>query len=277
MKWRAGFSRRGASAPLLVLCVLCATAPSPLAIAQDRQLIWSDEFNGAPGSPPDPAKWVYELGGRGWGNHELEVYTDSRANSHLDGRGHLVIRALEATSGEFTSARLKTQGRFDFAYGRAEARIRIPYGQGIWPAFWMLGVDVKSKGWPACGEIDIMENIGREPDIVYGTVHGPGYSGKESIGKSFQLSSGRFADEYHIFAVEWTPDRLEFQADGQTYQTVTPATLPAGAKWVYDHPFFLILNLAIGGSWPGNPDQTTRFPQTMLIDYVRVYRREAAP
>jgi beta-glucanase (GH16 family) len=122
-----------------------------------------------------------------------------------------------------------------------------------------------------------MENIGREPDIVHGTVHGPGYSGKKAIGKPSQLSSGRFADEYHIYAVEWTPDRVEFQVDGQTYHTVTSASLPVGTRWVYDHAFFLILNLAIGGSWPGNPDQTTKFPQTMLIDYVRVYRQEAAP
>ncbi len=161
---------------------------SPVASAQDRQLIWSDEFDGAPGSPPDPAKWVYDLGGDGWGNHELEVYTDNRGNSHLDGQGHLVIQAVEATPGKFTSARLKTLGKFDFKYGRAEARIRIPYGQGIWPAFWMLGADIASKEWPGCGEIDIMENIGREPDTVHGTIHGPGYSGSRAISKPFQVS-----------------------------------------------------------------------------------------
>jgi beta-glucanase (GH16 family) len=262
-------SRTGVAS--LMACLLLAF--SCVASAQDRQLIWSDEFNGAPGSPPDPAKWVYDLGGNGWGNHELEVYIDSRANSHLDGQGHLVIQALQATPGKFTSARLKSQGKFAFEYGRAEARIRIPYGQGIWPAFWMLGSDVKRKGWPTCGEIDIMENIGREPDIVHGTVHGPGYSGGKSIGKPFQLPAGRFADDYHIYAVEWTPERIDFLVDGQNYQSVTPASLPSGKKWVYDHPFFLILNLAVGGAWPGNPDQTTAFPQTMLVDYVRVYAR----
>jgi serine/threonine-protein kinase len=256
----------------LLACLACI-ALLPSAVAQDRQLIWSDEFNGAAGSPPDPAKWVYDLGGNGWGNHELEVYTDNRANSFLDGQGHLVIQALQPTPGKFTSARLKTQGKFAFEYGRAEARIRIPYGQGIWPAFWMLGADTRRKGWPACGEIDIMENIGREPDTVHGTVHGPGYSGAHGIGKPFQIAAGRFADDYHIYAVEWTPERIDFLVDGQSYHTVTPASLPAGTKWVYDHPFFLILNVAVGGAWPHNPDQTSVFPQTMLVDYVRVYGR----
>ncbi|MGC9947461.1 MAG: glycoside hydrolase family 16 protein [Bryobacteraceae bacterium] len=256
----------------LLACLICSIAVLASA-AEDRRLIWSDEFNGAPGSPPDPTKWVYDLGGSGWGNHELEVYTDNRGNAHLDGQGHLAIRALQATPGKFTSARLKTQSKFAFEYGRAEARIRIPYGQGIWPAFWMLGADMKRKGWPTCGEIDIMENIGREPDTVHGTVHGPGYSGGKSIGKPFQSAAGRFADDYHIYAVEWMPERIDFLVDGQTYQTVTPASLPAGTKWVYDHPFFLILNVAIGGRWPGNPDATTEFPQTMLVDYVRVYAR----
>jgi serine/threonine-protein kinase len=256
-----------------LLACLCCLALLPTAQAQDRRLIWSDEFSGPPGSPPDPAKWVYDLGGNGWGNHELEVYTDSRGNSHLDGQGHLVMQALQPTPGKFTSARLKTQGKFAFEYGRAEARIRIPYGQAVWPAFWMLGADTRRKGWPACGEIDIMENIGREPDTVRGTIHGPGYSGDKGIGKLFQITAGRFAGDYHIYAVEWAPARIDFLVDGQTYHTVTPASLPAGTQWVYDHPFFLLLNLAVGGDWPGNPDKTTEFPQTMLVDYVRVYAR----
>ena len=268
--WRAGFRPRGASTPkcCAIICVIAALTSAP---AQDRRLIWRDEFDGAPGSPPDRAKWVYDLGGQGWGNQELEVYTDSRANSHLDGQGHLAIQALHPMPGKFTSARLKTQGRFTLEYGRVEARIRIPYSQGIWPAFWLLGADVKSKGWPACGEIDIMENIGREPDTVYATVHGPGYSGAKGIGTSFRIAAGRFADDYHIYAVEWAPERIVFMVDGQRYHTVTPASLPAGTKWVYDHPFFLILNVAVGGEWPHNPDETSAFPQTMLVDYVRVY------
>jgi len=257
----------------VISAIICSIALLPSAAAQDRRLIWSDEFNGAPGSPPDPTKWVHEVGSSGWGNQELEVYTNNRGNAYLDGRGHLVLQALELSPGKFTSARLKTQGKFAFEYGRAEARIRIPFGQGIWPAFWMLGADMKRNQWPACGEIDIMENIGREPNMVHGTIHGPGYSGGDNIGKEFQLSAGRFADDYHVYAVEWVPERLDFQVDGQTYYTATPASLPAGTKWVFDHPFFLILNIAIGGEWPRNPDKTTEFPQVMLVDYVRVYAR----
>ena len=255
--------------PLALLLLLPATLP-----AQERRLIWSDEFNGAPGSPPDPTKWVYDLGASGWGNKELEDYTDNRGNAHLDGTGHLIIQALEKTPGKYTSARLKTSGKFSFTYGRIEARIQIPYGQGIWPAFWMLGDDETTKGWPDCGEIDIMENIGKEPAVVHGTVHGPGYSGGKGIGKPYALNSGRFADDYHVYAVEWSPDRIEFLVDGHSYHTITPASLPTGAKWVYDHPFFVILNVAVGGEWPGNPDKTTVFPQRMLVDYVRVYAKE---
>jgi len=262
------FRRTGPRACLVYILVLSC------AMAEERQLTWCDEFNGAPGSPPDPAKWVYDLGGNGWGNHELQVYTDNRGNAYLDGRGHLVLRALQPAPGKFTSARLKTQGKFAFEYGRAEARIRIPYGQGIWPAFWMLGADIKRKGWPMSGEIDIMENIGKEPDTVHGTLHGPGYSGDKSIGKPFQITAGIFADDYHVYAVEWTPGRIDFSVDGQSYNTLTPESLPGHAMWVYDHPFFLILNVAVGGAWPGNPDETSVFPQTMLVDYVRVYRRD---
>jgi len=254
---------------LLLLAVLVPC----WAQAQDRKLIWSDEFEGPAGSPPDPAKWVYDLGGGGWGNRELETYTDSRANSYLDGEGHLVIRAHEIAPGKFTSARLKSQGKFDVTYGRVEARIKIPYGQGIWPAFWMLGSNISEKDWPQCGEVDVMENIGREPDIVHGTVHGPGYSGGNGITKPFQLAAGRFADDYHVYAVEWSPEHIEFQVDGHPYQTVTPASLPAGTKWVFDRPFFILLNLAVGGEWPGNPNKTSVFPQTMLVDYVRVWAK----
>jgi len=254
----------------VILGLIALLAPA----AAQQRLIWSDELDGAAGAAPDPAKWVYDLGASGWGNQELERYTDSRANSYLDGQGHLVIQALQPAPGQFTSARLKTQGKFAFKYGHVEARIRIPYGQGIWPAFWMLGGDIETKGWPRSGEIDIMENIGREPGIVHATVHGPGYSGGKGISKPFELAAGRFADGYHIYAVDWTPQRLDFLVDGHAYHAVTPASLPAGTKWVYDHPFFIILNVAVGGDWPGNPDKSSVFPQLMLVDYVRVYQRE---
>ena len=253
------------------MAALCAACLPMCASAKDRRLVWSDEFDGPAGAAPDASKWVYDLGGGGWGNQELEVYTDSRSNSYLDGHGNLVIEALEPSPGQFTSARIKTQGKFAAKYGRVEARIKIPYGQGLWPAFWMLGDNIQEVRWPACGEIDIMENIGREPGIVHGTVHGPGYSNSHGIGKPFKLAAGRFADDYHVYAVEWVPDRIDFLVDGTRYHTVTPASLPSGTKWVYDHPFFLILNVAAGGEWPGNPDSTSVFPQKMLVDWVRVY------
>lgn len=233
-------------------------------------LAWSDEFNGPRGTLPDPARWTYDLGAGGWGNHELETYTNSADNASLDGDGHLVIRAIRSGSA-YTSARLKTKSRFEFQYGRVEARIKVPYGQGIWPAFWMLGNDIDSNGWPRCGEVDIMENIGKEPGTVHGTVHGPGYSGGAGRGAPFNLRPGRFADDFHLYAIEWSPNSIDFFVDNQRYFVITPANLPDGTRWVFDHPFFLLLNLAVGGDWPGNPDATTVFPQEMLIDYVRVY------
>lgn len=242
-------------------------------------LAWSDEFNGADGSLPDTSKWSIETGGNGWGNQELEYYTGRPKNIDVE-HGHLVITARredytgkDGVSRHFTSARIKTQGRFAQVYGRFEARIRIPYGQGIWPAFWMLGNDIDQVGWPSCGEIDIMENIGREPSTVHGTVHGPGYSGDKGIGARFTLPGIRFADQYHLFAVEWEPNVIRFYVDKHLYATRTPAELPKGTRWVFSQPFFLILNVAVGGDWPGNPDSSATFPQRMLVDYVRVYRR----
>jgi beta-glucanase (GH16 family) len=253
---------------IALLAVLPACAAPPL-----WNLVWSDDFTGPAGSAPDPAKWSYDLGGGGWGNQELEVYTDSRNNSYLDGQGNLVIAALHPGAGQYTSARLKTQSLFTTEYGRVEARIKIPRGQGLWPAFWMLGDNIGSAGWPPCGEIDIMENIGREPATVHGTVHGPGYSGGQGISQLFSLASGAFADDYHVYAIEWAPQRIDFFVDDHQYFTVTPASLPGGTQWVFDHPFFLLLNVAVGGSWPGSPDAATVFPQKMPVDYVRVYHR----
>jgi beta-glucanase (GH16 family) len=152
--------------------------------------------------------------------------------------------------------------------------MKLPQGQGIWPAFWMLGTDIASVGWPACGEIDIMENVGFEPGIAHATIHGPGYSGAKGIGAPFSLPAGqRLADAFHVFAVEWETNVLRFYVDGQLYVTRTPASLPSGSRWVFDHPFFVLVNVAVGGEWPGSPDATTSFPQQMLVDYVRVYKR----
>jgi beta-glucanase (GH16 family) len=241
-------------------------------------LVWSDEFDGPNGSAPDSSKWVSETGGGGWGNQELEYYT-ARPQNAVQQNGNLVITALkekytgpDGVKRNYTSARLKTEGKFSQAYGRFEARIKIPRGQGIWPAFWMLGDDIERVGWPTCGEIDIMENIGKEPSTVHATIHGPGYSGDKGIGDPYALATGqRFADDFHIYAVEWEPTAIRFYVDDHLYSTRTPADLPKETKWVYNHPFFLLLNVAVGGGWPGNPDETSPYPQTMLVDYVRVY------
>lgn len=240
------------------------------------RLVWSDEFD--QGARPDLAKWKFDLGGHGWGNNELQSYTDRTNNARLE-HGCLVIEAHrepwtgpDGKARAFTSARLKTQGLAEWTYGRIEARIKVPQGQGIWPAFWMLGTRFAGDGWPKCGEIDIMENIGREPTTVHGTVHGPGYAGGESIGQSFELpGAGRFSDDFHLFAVDWRPGALTWSVDGTNYFTLTPEKLPQGKEWVFDRPHFLLLNLAVGGNWPGAPDATTIFPQRMLVDYVRVY------
>jgi beta-glucanase (GH16 family) len=276
-------------ADCLMVAVAAAQAASPQPAAPSWKLVWSDEFNGTSGSAVDATKWVSETGGGGWGNNELEYYT-SRLENASQQDGNLVIKVVQekytgqdGVTRNYTSARLKTQGKFSQVYGRFEARIKIPRGQGIWPAFWMLGKDIDKpaldkSGWPDCGEIDIMENIGKEPGLVHGTIHGPGYSGEHGIGAPFGLPGDlRFADDFHLYAVEWEPNAIHFYVDEQLYTTRTPADLPKGTKWVYDYPFFLLLNVAVGGGWPGNPDATTVFPQTMLVDYVRVYERADSP
>lgn len=265
----------------LAFAVLFTTAGpvAPRADAAATAQTWSDEFDGAAGSAPNGSKWTLETGGSGNGNHELQYYTNSTRNASLDGSGHLVITAQRNTDQglqcwygtcQYTSARLNTARTFTQAYGRYEARIKIPRGQGIWPAFWMLGDNLGSAGWPNSGELDIMENIGKEPGSVHGTIHGPGYSGAEGIGAAYTLPNGRaFADDYHTFAVDWSPNAITWSVDGQNYQTRTPADL-GGDRWVFDHPFFIILNLAVGGDWPGSPDGSSTYPQTMTVDYVRV-------
>ncbi len=273
---------------------------------EDWTLVWRDEFDDPAGTPPDPGVWQPEVGDGllngipGWGNGELEYYTADPENAATDGQGHLLItarplalpaqspggrlpgRASEvntATSNlrcwygpcAYTSARLITWGRAEVAFGRVEARLKLPSGQGMWPAFWMLGTDLDQVGWPQSGEIDIVESVGRELATVHGTVHGPGYSGGEGIGASYDLPAGAVADDFHVYAIEWTPDQIRWFVDDENYFTATAEYVPAGSEWVYNHPFFIILNLAVGGNWPGPPDATTTFPQTMHVDYVRVY------
>ena len=244
------------------------------------KLVWSDEFNGPDASVVNPSKWVIEVGGEGWGNQELEYYTNRLQNVFIQD-GSLVIQARrenytgpDGVSRNYTSARLKTAGKFSQTYGRFEARIKIPAGQGMWPAFWMLGDDIDKAGWPACGEIDIMENVGKEPSTVHGSIHGPGFVGGDGIEAAYTLpAKRRFADDFHIFAVEWEANAIRLYVDENLYVTRTRADLRPGWKWVFDHPFFVLLNLAVGGDWPGNPDATAVFPQTMLVDYVRVFQR----
>ncbi|WP_275006137.1 family 16 glycosylhydrolase [Promicromonospora iranensis] len=245
-------------------------AEAAQAAAQAAALTWSDEFNGAAGSAPNGANWNFETGAGGWGNNELQNYTSSRNNSALDGNGNLVITARQEGSG-YTSARLTTKGKVQPQYGRLEARIKIPRGQGIWPAFWMLGGQFPGTPWPNSGEIDIMENIGREPNRVHGTLHGPGYSGANPVTGSYaHPQNWSFADDFHTFAIDWSPNSITWLVDGNAYQTFTPANTGSN-PWVFNQPFFFILNVAVGGNWPGYPDGSTQFPQQMVVDYVRVY------
>jgi beta-glucanase (GH16 family) len=287
-KWTLWFALLGiifAACSTLAIAQTNHSAPANSAAANSAwTLVWSDEFNAPNGSAVDASKWVSETGGNGWGNQELEYYTNRPHNAHQQD-GNLVIKVMnekftgpDGVTRDYTSARLKTLGKFSQTYGRFEARIKIPRGQGIWPAFWMLGNDIDKPGWPACGEIDVMENIGKEPALVHGTIHGPGYSGEAGIGSPYNLADKKpFADDFHVYAVEWGPNAIRFYVDKDLYATRTPADLPKGTKWVYDHPFFLLLNVAVGGGWPGNPDATSVFPQTMLVDYVRVYRGTGKP
>jgi beta-glucanase (GH16 family) len=243
-------------------------------------LVWSDEFNGAVGTPPDATKWSPDVGGDGWGNSQMEYDTDN-ANAYHDGQGNLVLEARKDNPAnyqcwygpcQYTSARITTKNLFSFTHGRIEARIKIPYGQGLWPAFWMLGCNIDSVGWPACGEIDIMENIGKEPSIVHATVHGPNYAGSSGMSGSYTLPIGHLSDSYHIYSTQWDGNHIAFFVDGINYFAVTRATIEAqGNQWIFDHPFYILLNVAIGG-WASNPDATTTFPQKMYVSYIRVYR-----
>ncbi|BBB58415.1 glycosyl hydrolase family 16 [Undibacterium sp. KW1] len=234
------------------------------------ELVWADEFAA---DKLDLQSWQIETGGHGWGNHELENYTARKENLRLE-NGMLVIEARQEkfAGSDYTSARIKTSGLHEFTYGRFEARIKIPAGQGVWPAFWLLGAEASAAGWPERGEIDIMENIGKEPATSYATLHGPGYYGATGFGGSKKLAQGKLADDFHIYSVEWDAMQIRWYLDGQLYHQASPANVPG--KWVFDHGFFIILNLAIGGDWPGAPDANTRFPQQMLVDYVRVYKRK---
>jgi beta-glucanase (GH16 family) len=247
------------------------------------QLVWSDEFEGPKGTSPDAKKWQPDVGNGidGWGNKELEYHTDNQ-NDYLDGQGNLVLEARKENSAnyqcwygpcKYTSARLSTNSHFSFTYGRLEARIKVPHGQGVWSGFWLLGDNCDAVGWPTCGEIDIMENISQEPNIIHGSVHGPGtLSGQGYFSGSYTLPKGTFADDFHIFTIEWDANHMAFSVDGNNYATLNKTDLINQRNWVYDHPFDIILHLPIGGLWPGQPSSTTAFPQRLYVSYIRLYK-----
>jgi beta-glucanase (GH16 family) len=281
---------------LLTACgaTITSAASSSSSIGNDNgvtqeTLVWSDEFNGATApSAPDPQNWTYDTGAGRWGNGEPETYCgygSSKApcdpknpNVYVGADGYLHIVARNPSSGVYTSARLKSEGLRSFQYGRIEARIKIPEGQGMWPAFWMLGDDIKSKRWPACGEMDIMEGIGSKPSTNYGSIHGKGFTGT-AVGTGYTLADdAKFGDAFHTFGILWSPKLIKFYVDSpaNVYATYTPSSMQQGGVWPFDAgKFFFLLNVAVGGAWPGSPDKTTVFPQEMLVDYVRVYAEPA--
>lgn len=240
---------------------------------KDYQLVWQDEFDGPARQLPDAKNWTFDIG-TDWGNQQLEYDTDRAENVSLDGNGNLAIIARkESYAGSaFTSGRITTKGLFEQAYGRFEASIKMPSGAGIWPAFWLLGGNIDEVSWPQCGEIDIMEYRGQEPSIVHGSIHGPGYSGGQAVTKSYGLSNGRFDNDFHLYAVQWDMDYIDFFVDDNHYQRINREDVPG--EWVYNHPFYIILNVAVGGNYVGSPTEDTVFPQTMLVDYVRVYEEK---
>ena len=242
------------------------TAPSTY---QGMNLVWSDEFSG---KTIDPLVWNYDIGGSGWGNNELEYYTNSSKNVFVT-NGYLVIEARKETykTNNYTSARLLSKDKKSFTYGRIDFRAKLPKGQGIWPALWMLGSNISTKSWPACGEIDIMELLGHEPQKTYGTIHWGAAGGPSThIGGNYLLNSQTFSDSFHVFSLLWETNKLSFLIDNIPFFSADKSQV--NGDYPFDKPFFFIMNVAVGGNWPGNPDTTTIFPQRMIVDYVRVFQ-----
>ncbi len=235
------------------------------------RLVWQDEFNG---TALDTANWNYETGGDGWGNNELEYYKAGSGNAYLQS-GNLVIEAKKETMGNrnYTSARITTENKKTFTYGRYDMRAKLPVQTGMWPALWMLGTDIRTAGWPHCGELDIMELIGKTPSTVYGTLHWEADNKSPAkLGKQYNLGSGNFSDSFHLFSLIWEPGSYRILVDNTEFYTGTSADITASYN-PFAHPFFFIFNVAVGGDWPGPPDASTVFPQKMLVDYVRVYQK----
>lgn len=257
--------------PVFMVVVFGCETDDEQTVSRFIELTLSEEFDtdGAPNS----SIWGYDIGTgeNGWGNQELQYYTDRAENVQVRNGVLLITAQKEDFEGsQYTSARLVTKDKFEQQYGRFEARIRLPYGQGIWPAFWMLGADIDENPWPGAGEIDIMEYRGQNPTVLIGTVHGPGYSGGESISKEYTLPNDRFDTGFHIFGIEWGPEYINFYVDDVLYNQITPEDVTG--QWVFDKPFYILMNLAVGGTFVGSPNQETIFPQTMIVDYVRVYK-----
>ena len=275
----------------LLFCFLSFTLPAMVMTAAQAAPppgytpIWSEEFNQSVGSAPDLARWKYNIGSNnGWGNQELEAYTDDREHAQViadpacEDKRALQILVTTDGAGQYASARIDTAAKVAFRYGYIEARIKMPTGKGLWPAFWMLGDDMGRAGWPGCGEIDIVEHLGREPSVIHSSFHGPSDKGDCYLTAATTLADGkRFADGYHLFALQWAPDSVTCLVDGRSFETRTPADLRPGAQWVFNHPFFFILNVAVGGGDTGAPDTSTVFPQAMRVDYIRVYQHSAPP
>jgi beta-glucanase (GH16 family) len=265
--------------PLLMLVLLfsaCEKDGAQNLPNRDYSLVWSDEFDGEFGAGPDSTSWNYDIGtGQdGWGNQELQYYTNSPNNVALDGDGNLAIVARNEPLGSapFTSGRITTKNLVSVKYGRIEARMKLPFGPGIWPAFWMLGDNIDEVSWPQCGEIDIMELKGQQPSVTYGSVHGPGYSGGFAITERYNLGNERFDADFHVFAIEWGKDYIDYFIDDFLFHRVRPEDVPG--EWVYNESFYMILNIAVGGTFVGFPTTGTPFPQTLLVDYVRVYEQQ---
>ncbi|MDI1317850.1 glycoside hydrolase family 16 protein [Flavobacterium sp.] len=257
----------------IVCCILsivsCSTDEKQTVTTKNR-LVMQDEFDTA--GAPSSAIWNYNIGtgSNGWGNNELQYYTDRPENIKVE-NGMLKITAIKESfmGSGYTSARIFTKGKVEQKYGRIEARIKLPWGKGIWPAFWMLGNDSDVVDWPQTGEIDIMEYLGNNPTTILGTVHGPGYFGGSSISKSYSLTNSRFDTDFHIFGIEWGENYINFYVDDVLYNQITPDKVPG--EWVFNKPFYIILNMAVGGNLPGSPNNETVFPQSMLVDYIRIY------
>ncbi len=271
----------GALLMIVGLALSSCENENELDVQREWQLVWEDDFDGSAGGSVDPANWNFDIGngcdsetGCGWGNRELQYYTNRPENVSLDGQGNLAITARRENFGgaAYTSARITTKDKFDQQYGRFEARIKMPWGPGLWPAFWMLGSNIDLVSWPQCGEIDVVEYRGQEPNLVHGTVHGPGYNGSlgNAVSKLYGFENDRFDVDFHVFAIEWGEGYIDYLVDDTRYFRIEPEDVPG--EWVYDHPFFLLLNVAVGGNFVGFPAPGTEFPQTMLIDYVRVYK-----